>query len=301
MIHTIAVLLVFACLFLQPVSSQEGGSATDQVARYFNEFTGSLLGPNVLIFDPSMDMDRIQLLLDTIFTWQASRGSEFNDNRFALLFKPGEYSLDIRVGYYMQVAGLGRSPEDVVIHGVVRSNARGGRGHVLTNFWRSAENLTVIPAENSTNVWGVSQAAPMRRVHIKGNLQLHDNGYASGGFLADSRVDGTVDFGPQQQWYSRNSAWKDCRGGAWNIMSMGVENAPATNWPSGPYITLPDVPVSREKPYLVSGGDDLILEIPASRANSSDLSWPVNETGNTEMSMGDFYIVKQGTDNAETG
>ena len=39
-------------------------------------------------------------------------------------------------------------------------------------------------------VWGVSQAAPLRRVHIKGNLQLFDKGYASGGFLADSKVDG---------------------------------------------------------------------------------------------------------------
>ncbi len=43
-------------------------------------------------------------------------------------------------------------------------------------------------------VWGVSQAAPLRRVHIKGNLQLFDKGYASGGFLADSKVDGKITF-----------------------------------------------------------------------------------------------------------
>jgi len=164
----------------------------------FNKFNRSPLGENVFVFDPGMEMREIQELIDTIFPRQTVRRSEFSKNRYALLFKPGKYDLDVKVDYYMQVLGLGESPEDVVITGAVRSNTTHGNS-VLTNFWRSVENLTVIPSVDSTMVWGVSQAAPLRRVYIKGNLQLFDKGYASGGFLADSKIEGTVSSGPQQQ------------------------------------------------------------------------------------------------------
>src|SRR4030042_2146193 len=128
----------------------------------------------------------------------------------------------------IEVLGLGESPEDVVINGAVRSNTTHGNS-VLTNFWRAVENLTVIPAADSTMVWGVSQAAPLRRVYIKGNLQLFDKGYASGGFLADSKVEGTITSGPQQQWFTRNTEMIKWDGGNWNMMFVGVKGAPAEN------------------------------------------------------------------------
>jgi len=152
-----------------------------------------LSGKHIYIFDPTMEMHSIQRIVDSIFARQSPKKSEFSCERYALLFKPGSYELDIRVGYYMQVAGLGLSPEEVTIKGSVRSNSLDGR-HQLTNFCRSVENLTIEPMADSTNVWGVSQAAPMRRVYIKGNLHLHDRGYASGGFMADTKIDGTVSF-----------------------------------------------------------------------------------------------------------
>ena len=208
----------------------------------FRKFNLPSFGENVFVFDPSMDMKEIQILLDTVFVRQSARRSEFSTNRYALLFKPGKYDLDIKVEYYMQILGLGESPEDVVINGAVRSNTTHGNS-VLTNFWRSVENLTVIPADNSTMVWGVSQAAPLRRVHIKGNLQLFDKGYASGGFLADSKVDGNITSGPQQQWFTRNSDMGKWDGGNWNMMFVGVNGAPAENWPELPYTTINEDPV----------------------------------------------------------
>ena len=68
----------------------------------------------------------------------------------------------------------------------------------LVNFWRSAENLSVNPIAPSyyggaaIDQWAVSQAAPLRRVHIRGALFLfpHQGGFSSGGFLADSLVGG---------------------------------------------------------------------------------------------------------------
>jgi len=105
-----------------------------------------------------MNMNEIQIMIDTIFNRQSVRRSEFSKNRYALLFKPGKYNLDVKVNYYMEIIGLGKSPEDVVITGAIRSNTLHNNS-VLTNFWRSVENLTIIPSD-TTVVWGVSQAAP---------------------------------------------------------------------------------------------------------------------------------------------
>src|SRR5450759_2248715 len=170
--------------------SQSTDSPKETQQTDFGKFNNSSLGKNVFVFDPSMNMNEIQIMIDTIFNRQSVRRSEFSKNRYALLFKPGKYNLDVKVNYYMEIIGLGKSPEDVVITGAVRSNTLHNNS-VLTNLWRSVENLTIIPSD-TTVVWGVSQAAPMRRVHIKGNLQLYDKGYASGGFLSDSKIDGVI-------------------------------------------------------------------------------------------------------------
>jgi hypothetical protein len=251
-------------------------------------------GKSVFIFDPSMDMGKIQELIDTIYNTHSGRNSEFSENRVALMFKPGNYLLDVKVGYYMQVMGLGESPDDVVITGAVRSKARNSRKNVLTNFWRAVENLTVIPTIESANVWGVSQAAPMRRVHIKGNLQLHDGGYASGGFLADSKVDDTIQAGSQQQWFTRNSEVNKWEGGQWNILFMGVKGAPSTNWPEGPVTSLDKTPLIREKPYLVFKKGRYILKLPALRENTSGTSWAEGEEESREIPIEKFHIAKPG-------
>ncbi len=146
-------------------------------------------GPNVLIFDSSMTATTMQSRLDEVFSLQER--SQFGTNRYALLFKPGKYDLDVQVGFYTQVAGLGKSPDDVAITGAVRSKARWMRGNATCNFWRSAENLSVTPTQDdNVNIWAVSQGTALRRVHVKGNLNLSDGGWASGGFIADSKIDG---------------------------------------------------------------------------------------------------------------
>ena len=75
-------------------------------------------------------------------------------NRYALLFKPGIYGtadqpLQIKVGYYTEVAGLGASPTDVTINGKIEVYNRclegGGTSNcvALVNFWRTLSNLTL--------------------------------------------------------------------------------------------------------------------------------------------------------------
>jgi hypothetical protein len=165
-------------------------------------------GPNVLIFDPAMT--NIQSRLDAVASQQER--NEFGPGRYAYLFKPGNYNLDVRVGYYMQVLGLGKSPDDVVITGAVRSKAPWRNGNATINFWRAVENLSVTPTlDRHTNIWTVSQGTALRRVHVKGNLTFSDGGWSSGGFMADCKIDGRVNSGTQQQWLSRNDEWGGCR------------------------------------------------------------------------------------------
>lgn len=277
--------------------SQGSGTSGRAMPETFKKFNLPFFGENVFIFDPSMNMQDIQTVIDTVFARQSARRSEFSTNRYALLFKPGKYDLDIRVDYYMQVLGLGESPDDVIINGAVRSNTMHGNS-VLTNFWRSVENLTVIPSDNSTMVWGVSQAAPLRRVHIKGNLQLFDKGYASGGFLADSKVDGTITSGPQQQWFTRNSDMGKWDGGNWNMMFVGVNGAPAENWPELPYTTIEETPYVREKPFLTFDGKGFIVKIPQLKHNSKGPDWVSGAGSEKTLGIDKFYIAKPGVDNS---
>jgi len=279
--------------------SQTGGVSGRAMPESFRKYNLPLLGENVFVFDPSMDMKEIQTVIDTIFARQSPRRSEFSHNRYALLFRPGSYDLDIKVDYYMQVLGLGESPRDVVIRGAVRSNTTHGNS-VLTNFWRSVENLTIIPAGDSTMVWGVSQAAPLRRVHIKGNLQLFGKGYGSGGFLADSKVDGNITSGPQQQWFTRNSEIGKWIGGNWNMMFVGVNGAPAENWPELPYTTINETPLVREKPFLSFDGREFNAKIPRLKQNSSGADWVSGVKSEKTFSLEKFYIAKPDIDNAET-
>ena len=281
------------------VFSQTAGVSGRTIPDSFRKYNLPSLGENVFVFDPSMDMKEIQTVIDTIFARQSARRSEFSKNRYALLFKPGSYNLDIKVDYYMQVLGLGESPGDVVINGAVRSNTIHGNS-VLTNFWRSVENLTVIPAADSTMVWGVSQAAPLRRVHVKGDLQLFDKGYASGGFLADSKVDGNITSGPQQQWFTRNSEIGKWVGGNWNMMFVGVSGAPAENWPELPYTTINETPIVREKPFLALDGKGFNVKVPKLKQNSIGPDWVSGIKSEKTLSIDKFYIAKPGIDNAET-
>ncbi len=130
-------------------------------------------------------MSQIQATVDAIATQQV--GNQFGPQRYALLFEPGTYGsaanpLNFQVGYYTAVAGLGRSPSDVVINGsiYVRNQCDGDNNcTALNNFWRSLSNLTInVTTPNfgcyTGEFWAVSQAAPMRRVHVIGQTTLMD-------------------------------------------------------------------------------------------------------------------------------
>ncbi|MFF8643976.1 discoidin domain-containing protein [Streptomyces sp. NPDC015345] len=253
---------------------------------------GGDLGPNVHVFDPSTP--GIQTKLDQVFKEQES--AQFGSGRHAFLFKPGTYNgLNAQIGFYTQIAGLGLRPDDTTINGDITVDAGWFNGNATQNFWRAAENLAVKPV-NGTNRWAVSQAASFRRMHVKGGLNLAPNGYgwASGGYIADSKIDGQVGNYSQQQWYTRDSSIGGWSNSVWNQVFSGVEGAPATSFPEPRYTTLDTTPISREKPFLYLDGSDYKVFAPAKRANARGTTWANGTPQGESIPLSKFYVVKPG-------
>ena len=254
-------------------------------------------GPNVFVVDPAMPRAAVQARLNAIF--RAQEKAHFTDVRHAVLFKPGRYALDVNVGFFTQVLGLGLLPGGVTIDGHVHCEADWRKGMALVNFWRGVENMTVAPIDERDR-WAVSQAAPYRRMHLKGDLQLDDGGYSSGGFMADCRIDGTVRSGSQQQWFTRNSAIGGWDGATWNMMFMGVAGAPPTTFPDPPYTALPSVPVIREKPFLhVTEAGDWAVFAPAIQAEAKGASWTDGVPRGRTLPLSQFLVARPETPAAE--
>lgn len=233
------------------------------------------LGPNVLIVDPGMP--DAQARIDGWFAQQER--AHFTDRRYAVLLKPGVHRLDINVGFFTQVAGLGLEPDAVTVAGHVHAEADWANGMALVNFWRSVENMAVRPPDRADR-WAVSQAAPYRRMHLVGDLALDDGGWSSGGFMADCHVEGVVRSGTQQQWFTRSSQLGGWQGANWNMMFLGVAGAPPTSFPEPPYTTLPTVPVIREKPFLHVRPDGVwAVFFPALRQAATGVSWHGQQAG----------------------
>ena len=288
-------------------------------------------GPNVTVFDPSMPTSQIQAAADAIYTKQVD--NEMGRQRYSMLFKPGSYGtgtepLILKVGYYTEIAGLGLSPTDVTINGhvdvynrcltPVPASAPGNTYCVaLNNFWRSLSNLTInvtnaasmTDCRKTGNFWAASQASPMRRVNVNGNLTLMDyctDGpqWSSGGFMADSKA-GNVVNGSQQQYLVRNSSVGTWSNGVWNQVFLGTTGAPATNFGDtipdpatggtmlGTYTTLPTNPASREKPFLyVDSAGGYNVRVPSLRTNSAGVSWENGPTPGRSIPLSEFYLAK---------
>ena len=257
------------------------------------------LGPNVLIFDQSMPAPEIQDKIDKVYATQ--KNNQFGPERNALLFSPGTYKIDIPIGYYTQVLGLGASPDAVQIVGNVHSDATLPRNNATCTFWKSAEGFSVSPS-GGTMQWAVSQAVPFRRMHVRGDIVLHQKrGWASGGWMSDALIDGNVDSGSQQQWISRNSEWASWTGSNWNMVFVGDVNPPPGEWPSPPYTKIAKTPIVREKPFLeidASGGYS--VRVPALRTNSSGITWRGGSTPGKSIPLSRFYIARPEQDTAQT-
>jgi hypothetical protein len=231
-------------------------------------------------------------------------GDQFDNDGYAYLFKPGSYILDVRVGFYTHVIGLGRSPDDVTITGAVRAKADWLGGNATCNFWRTVENVAVVPGQNIDNgvdVWAISQGTSFRRAHVEGSMQLDDGGWSSGGFIADTTIDGTISSGSQQQFLTRNDDLGHWQGSNWNMVFVGDKQAPSSSWPQPPMTVVDSTPVVREKPFLfVDDGGNYFVMIPGLKSASSGSSWASGAPPGAAVSIDRFYVASPSTDTSDT-
>jgi hypothetical protein len=294
-----------------------------------------VFGPNVCVFSDTMTQAAIQADLDAISTQQVPVGSQFDSNRYSLFFEPGTYGsaadpLVFQVGYYTQVAGLGALPQDTVVNGVIdvlNNLCTPGTTdcNADDNFWRSLSNLTLnvhIPSTtpayappvvdssgagcvNTNDFWAASQAAPIRRAIINGSVFFQDycatHNFASGGFIADSQVSGTLFWLGNQQYMVRNSSIggaSGCPNGLWNMVYSGVQGAPAPVFTGQcqQNTVLAASPVSEEQPFLYTGsGGKFNVFVPAVQTSSSGTSWASGTEAGKSLSLSSFFVANPGT------
>ena len=229
--------------------------------------------------------------INTTVTALYANQDVYQDRHAALLFKPGWYDVDIPVGYYTTVHGLGADPSDVAFAGEAGVH-QAAPGRNLITFWRSAENLANRPKSGRV-VWSVSQAAPLRRMIIDADLVFgaEADTQGSGGFVAGVRVTGVLNYTMQQQWITRNSV---LGGGASyfsdpprsvNFVYVGTTGTPVATTactnaatarvsPSPQQLVVDTAPVSMEKPYItISREGKYQLVTPRAKRDSSGLQW----------------------------
>lgn len=300
------VILGIACaLAIGGITYMSKKKAEDEKYKKVENFHNELLGENVYIFSPEDDPEEVNKKLNYIYGMQET--NQFCSDRYSVYFMPGEYdeSIEVNVGYYTQVAGLGLLPTDTKIE-KLQCLARWlsddpSNNNATCNFWRGVENLEI----QSNTVWAVSQATFMRRVQVDGALFLHDDyGWASGGFLSDSNVELMIDSGSQQQWLSRNNDYKTWMGENWNMVFVGDAegSAPKGTWPGKAYTTVETTPVVKEKPFLFYDEEEgFSVFVPSLRKDSTSITWEDGVEGDGEIiSLKEFYIANPETDTAET-
>lgn len=264
-----------------------------------SRYTPPDFGPNVFVYTAKTPIQDVQAKIDSVYAQQ--QHSEFGSGRYAFVFAPGSYHLNFPIGFYTQVIGLGSSPDDVEMTGDVRVDAAARNNNATTTFWRSAEGFSVTP-DSGTMQWAVSQAVSFRRMHVHGNMVLNQqHGWASGGWMSDTRVDGTVDSGSQQQWISRNSEWKQWTGSNWNMVFVGTPQMPEGEWPQPPYTKVATVPVLREAPHLMlDAAGHMAVRVPALTHNTVGVSWNTGNVAGRTVPISRFYIARPDRDSAAT-
>lgn len=245
-------------------------------------------------------IDSIKVLSpDDTMDWQSfyssMRQAQFSDTRWAILLKRGNHAdAQIGVGYYTSVIGVGATRDDVIVRSfyALDLNDDGSGGGATQNFWRSVEGVT---ATNPILTWATSQACPVRRSVVKGDLELSvisttGTHWSSGGFVGDIHVQGALRCGTQQQFFFRNSLFEgevDCdsltNGAFVGVQGSGEQSNSNTHVPTTPKIA--------EKPFLVEDNGHWHIAVPNVRTGSSG---PADDTDVTTIPISDVFVAKAG-------
>jgi len=277
----------------------------------------ALFGPNFYVYQPEDDLELVAKAINDVH--EVMFKEQFGVGRYAFYFKAGDYTQAkvFNIPYYVHIGGLGKLPTDVKINNL-HTPAPLPNNNATCTFWRSAENLAIIGPKRddplASLMWGVSQAAPLRRIYAErhGYYQWLRDGWGSGGFTADCYFEGAAGSFTQQQWYTRNSFINEGRGnyavGGWNLAYQGVEFGldvnladHTDNWHRNGGVSntsnVKTTPIIREKPFLFYDNGRYQVFKPALReADSKGVSYRANYMGDGEAYdlLDDFFVVKPG-------
>ena len=224
---------------------------------------------------PGMPVGQIQATLDALAR-PAGRRRDGHRAGYALLFLPGTYGtrrepLQIKVGYYTEIAGLGAQPGR-------RHDQRQGRGlqplprrrrheqlprtgqllaHHLQPHRSTSTRRARTAAGSRRNFWAVSQAVSMRRVDVTGGRPVADGLLHRRPAVRQRRLHRRLEAAARGQRFAAAVADPQQRGRRAGRTACGTRSSPASSArpttppsPNPPYTTLDQTPVSREKPYL---------------------------------------------------
>ena len=257
--------------------------------------TSNIFPPNVYKFYPGNDRET-QQIIDTIFSTQGGTEPENHGQNsklnYAFLFMPGTYNLNIPIGFYTHVAGLGKTNNEVIINGGPRvdNGSTNYKVGALNNFWRTCENMTVYPTNHlqgdryPSMIYAVSQSCSLRSVTVNGILHLgamEDGGmgFASGGFMANCNITEDLNMGSQQQFICRNTEYGSFPVALWNQVNVGCKsneerggcciNTTDPQISSSTLTVVDKTPLVMEKPYLAyDTGDGIVVLCPGILSNT---------------------------------
>lgn len=262
----------------------------------------------VKVYSPTSSKSQIESEVGAAYNSNGglSEQGQWSELRFAFLFQPGSYDANIPVGYYTQVLGLGATPDEVKFTGE-RGVYCEGASHQqspgsLDTFWRSAENFEShawwSPFQGiSGMVWAVSQAAPLRRIIVKNDLSVFWNqSWSSGGYIANSRIEKTLNHGTQQQWMHRNVDMKYANGGNWNFVYSGCTGNPGPKCGNHVDTVIDQTPTIAEKPFISFENDRYYLNRPRQASNTSGPNFGRND----KFDFSQVYVADAAKDTAKT-
>ncbi len=274
-------------------------------------------GPNVTIFDPSMSTAYIKSVFDEIHEAQVS--NEMGTDRYGLYFMPGTYGSDeeplqVKVGYYTEVAGLGASPGDVQINGAIEvynqcfddpSNPEFVGCFALNNFWRGLSNLTInVNTAGSRRLRGLGQllgCVPGGLLAAGGHprRQPHADGLLHRSVLRQRWLHRRLAGGHDHQRLPAAVVHPKHPGG--RVVQRRVEpgllgrraaSPDEATYPDPPYTTLEETPLSREKPYLyVDDNGKWMVRVPSADTDTRGISWDEGMTAGRSIPLSEFYVA----------
>jgi len=240
---------------------------------------------------------------------------------------PSTHSAEpFKINYYTQISGVDLNRDQVTIEPGInalndcdttlspkpaRCTTIGG----LNNFWRSLGNLMMNssgllnPDGSAANAlrYAVSQAAPIRNVHFEGlsgevpgggekgllmcdwNTANYACGYTSGGFMANSKIDGALLAGSQQQFYVTHSSFTDWTAGTWNMVSMSntgsLTPSNVDTSTKSPWTDTPGFPFTNLSSQVDIPGAPRLVE------NSGNWAVTLGDQANTQYPVSEFTLI----------